>query len=147
MKDEKAFRPGIIDILLFALSVLFFVGARTWFQVCDKMTDSGAYMTCHWAGEALKAGTLLVMCLCAVHALLPRSMKMGLDCALMGLGVLLMRLPGGVIALCGHTDMACRAHTQPWTLVMALLLILMSALHICLSLSAISRARHARREN
>ena len=55
MKSGNKLRIGVTDLLLAALCAALFVGTRSWFAVCDTVMEGGDYMSCHWAGEALKA--------------------------------------------------------------------------------------------
>ena len=57
MTAETKKRPGVCDILILAVTAAMMIGARTWFAPCDHLTESGGYMACHWAGEALKAAS------------------------------------------------------------------------------------------
>ena len=144
MTAETKKRPGVCDILILAVTAAMMIGARTWFAPCDHLTESGGYMACHWAGEALKAASLLALCLAAAHLVPSGGVKAGLDIALIGLGALTACLPGGVISLCMNADMTCRAVTRPWALILGAALALLSAADIILAASRASNARHAR---
>ena len=145
MKSGNKLRIGVTDLLLAALCAALFVGTRSWFAVCDTVMEGGDYMSCHWAGEALKAVALLALALSVVHALAPGDgIKLGLDLSLAGVAVLAMRMPGGIISICAGEAMACRLRTHPWTVALSAALLVLCLADTVVRLAAASRARHAR---
>ena len=110
----------IVEIALFALTLLYFIGTLTFLSPCGPKEDGG-FMTCHWAGQALK-GVSCLMAAIAAMALAARNAaaKRGLMTALVPAGVLAALVPGRLIGLCMMNSMTCRAVTQPAALVFGL---------------------------
>ena len=128
MKRSSAYTA--CDILLPLLALTFFLGLLFVFGPCGPKEDGG-WMTCHWAGQALRglAGALLVIAL--LHLLPGRAeLKMGLDLATLPLSVLALLLPGRLIGLCTMASMQCRSIMRPAVTVFAVLLIIVSALDL-----------------
>ena len=128
MKRSSAYTA--CDILLPLLALAFFLGLLFVFGPCGPKEDGG-WMTCHWAGQALRglAGALLVIAL--LHLLPGRAeLKMGLDLATLPLSVLALLLPGRLIGLCTMASMQCRSIMRPAVTVFAVLLIIVSALDL-----------------
>ena len=134
---------GVSDLLLAAAAILFFIGIRAWFPVCAATEEH--VMSCHWAGETLKAVSLLNLVLAVVHFALPEaSGKLGMDVALLGLAVLTACVPGRVIGLCQSAEMHCRALTQPWTVAFGIAQCLLALADGACYLSLRARERHHR---
>ncbi|MBQ8954076.1 MAG: DUF4418 family protein, partial [Clostridia bacterium] len=67
----KKSKPPVFDAVLFALCALYFVGTLTFLAPCGPRED-GSFMTCHWAGQALK-GMACLMAVMAALALAART--------------------------------------------------------------------------
>lgn len=130
MKRSPAYSVG--DFLLPALTLAFFLGLLFVFGPCGAKEDGG-WMTCHWAGQALKglAGAMLVI---ALGHLLPgrTELKRGLDLAMLPLSVLAFLLPGRLIGLCMMAQMRCRSVMTPAVTVFSVLLAVVSVLDLVL---------------
>ena len=115
-------RKPVPEIILFALCALYFVGTLSFLSPCGPKED-GAFMTCHWAGQALK-GVACVMAILSALALAARSngARQGLVTALAPLGALAAVLPGRLIGLCVMNTMTCRMVTRPAALVFGALI-------------------------
>ena len=136
---------GVTDLLMISASVLFAAGIRLWFPVCAAMPESMTVMSCHWAGETLKAVSLLLAALSAAHVFVPDAkVKAGMDIALAGLSVLTALIPGHVIGICAGAEMACRSHTLPWTLVFGAAILLLSLVDLFFYLTRASSQKHRR---
>jgi len=143
--NKKNCKFGATDLLLLLAGVLFAVGIRFWFPVCAGMENSAAVMSCHWAGEALKAASVLTAALCAVHLFTPdEKMKAGESVALAGLGVFIMLLPERIVALCVMPGMACRAKTMPAALISGALILLLSLADLIFWLTRDAAKKHHR---
>ena len=143
--NKEKCRFGATDLLLIAAACLFAVGLRLWFPVCGGMAGSTVAMSCHWAGEALKAVSVLLAALCVIHLLTPDGkMKAGMDVALAGLAVLTMLLPGNVIHICAGAEMACRAKTLPSALAFGAVLLLLAQADLFWYLTRGAAAKHRR---
>lgn len=120
------------DILLPVLSLAFFLGLLTVFSPCGSKEDGG-WMTCHWAGQALKGVSGVMLVIALLHLLPGRSeLKRGLDLALVPLSVLALLLPGRLIGLCMMAQMRCRSVMTPAVTVFAVLLAVVSVLDLVL---------------
>ena len=143
--NKEKCRFGATDLLLIAAACLFAVGIRLWFPVCGGMEGSTVTMSCHWAGEALKAVSILLAALCVVHLLTPDGkMKAGMDVALAGLSVLAMLLPGNVISICAGAEMACRAKTMAASIACGAALLVLALADLFYWLSRAAAQKHRR---
>ena len=141
--DKKKIRFGVTDLLLFAVSALYAAGLKLWFPVCET---GETLMACHWAGRALFAASLLFAGTALLHLFVPDGkMKAGMDIPLAGLSVLIMLIPGRVIAVCGMPGMACRSGTQPWSIGFGAALFVLSLADLFFYLSREFTGRHARK--
>ena len=139
---RKNFKLAVTDLLILIVSVLFWAGIRSWFPVCAAMGDS--VMSCHWAGESLKAVSWLALCLGLVHVFVPDGkIKAGMDIAAAGIQIYALMIPGGIISICGMSDMKCHT-TQKWVLVFSLVLLVLAVIDAFLYLARESAASHKR---
>ncbi len=121
MKDKKM-PLGITDILLPVLSIVFLVGLLTFAGACGPKED-GSFMTCHWAGQAVKALAVLMLITSIVRlAVRDRGMKKGLSIAIVLTAITAAVIPGILINLCMMNTMHCHAVMRPFIIVMAVLL-------------------------
>ena len=117
----KKRRFGVMDVLLLALNLLFFVGMQTVFLPCEARPD-GSWMTCHWAGQALTGIAAVLVAIAALHLVIPRAqVKMGLALAMIPLSVLAFVLPDHLIDLCMMETMHCHTVMEPAVTVLSLL--------------------------
>lgn len=126
------------------ISIIYVIGIRTWFAVCESTGDM--VMSCHWAGEVMKAFSIVFLVTSAVHLCLPDSkIKLGMDITFLYMVAAAVFIPGGMIGLCQSMDMACRKGTQVWTIILCALLLVMIIADIILYASGISREKHHRK--
>ena len=136
---------SIIDIVSAAASAGFLIGIISWFKVCDGMSDS--IMSCHWAGEVLKAMALLSVCLNVIHLFAPSNeMKIGMDVSHIGICVLALNVPGRIISICSMAAMSCRKNTVPWTVVFCVAIIILSLADIVTCLDRENKEKHKRKD-
>ena len=141
--NKSKIKVCIIELIIFVVSLLFLLGIRLWFPVCEVMGET--VMACHWAGEILKALTVLSFVLSLVHIFLPNgSVKIGMDLSLIGLLVLTLYVPGNIVNICEMTDMSCRHYTLPWTIAFSVVLILLALADIVFYLALASTEKHKR---
>lgn len=132
------------EILLLAASVIFAIGIRYWFPVCMSMGDG--YMNCHWAGEILKAMSILIAALSLIHVFIPDiRVKTGMNIALAGIWIMIPFIPGKIIPICGNDMMRCRQGTSTGSLLFAILFIILLAVDIVIGSSALSSEKHKRK--
>ena len=143
--NKPKIKIGIPELLLTVLSVLFMIGIRVWFPVCEVTGEN--IMPCHWAGEMLKALSVLFLVLCILHIIIPGSeVKIGIDVSLAGLFILALNIPGNIIRICAHEDMACRSLAKPMTALFCILMTVLAFLDIIFYLSLRSNEKHKRNE-
>ena len=130
-KDNTGKKGRLIDCAIILISTLMLIGINTWFATCGPMED-GSFMTCHWAGQTVKAVSAVAAVLAVAHALLKDHKTKA------------AMVPGVLINLCMMEDMMCRAHTRPWTIILSVLLVAASAADLLFRYSAASEEAHGR---
>ena len=130
----------ITGIVFLALTLILAVGVFTVFGACEPLEDGG-WMTCHWAGEAVK-GVAIVLAVIAVIRLLVKDgkIKAGLSLAAVPTAVLAAIIPGHLINICGMASMRCHTHFQPAALVLGILIAVTALIDILINLKSASRA-------
>ena len=142
MNKEKI-KLNIVELVSLIGSILYLIGIRICFPVCKVTGDM--IMSCHWAGETLKALSVLITGLAVIHILLRNyNMKVGIDISLIGIYILTLNVPGRIISLCVKEGMTCRAKTMTMTIVFCVVLILLAAVDIFLCLSKEADTKHRR---
>lgn len=143
--NAERIKITITDILGLIASILFLIGINVWFPVCEP-TDSG-FMSCHWAGEVLKAAAVVFVILAAAHiAVCDGNIKIGMSIASVGFYAFAFYVPGRIIFLCKMSEMRCRSQTQLWTAVFMIILMLISVTDIIFNTLKASEKKHKRRE-
>ncbi len=143
--NSSKVKLGVTEALALVLSLLYAIGIRRWFAVCPLMTET--VMPCHWAGEMLKAISVLLLVLCALHLPIPDAkIKIGMDIALIGLALLGMFVPGTVIRICGGETMACKSAAHPWTLAFCGALAVILLADVIVYASALAKENHRRKD-
>ena len=141
--NRKRLKIGISEILVLLISVLYLIGIRVWFPVCMPMEH---IMTCHWAGEVLKALSCLFLALSLIHIFIPDlKMKAGMDIAMISVACITFFIPGHIIPLCGDAMMMCRKGTSIYSSVFALVLAVLLIADIVIVMSYIAKDKHKRR--
>lgn len=121
------------------------IGLRLWFPVCNAMEDK--IMSCHWAGEALWAVSILLLILAVLHVFLPdRGIKTGIDLSIIMISIFAMRVPGGIINICKDDSMHCHK-TLLWTCVFGAVISILSLLDVIFWASKASKEKHKRSGN
>jgi len=116
-------RFTVCDFVLPILALCLLLGLLFVFNPCGPKEDGG-WMTCHWAGQALRGIAALELALSLLHLIpAPNERKRGLDMALIGTAVLAVCVPGHLINLCMMADMRCRSVMTPAVTVLSGLLI------------------------
>ncbi len=144
--NKEKLKLSWTELLLFALSLIFVIGIRSWFDVCPVMSEK--MMSCHWAGEMLKVITVLILVLAALHMTVPgEGTKIGMDISMIGICLMTAFVPGRIISICQNADMACRRVTQPWTIILCVALALLSLLDLIWYSSRLSHEKHRRKDS
>ena len=142
--NKEKFKLSIAELLMVILSVLFMIGIRTWFAVCPVMSET--IMSCHWAGEVLKALSILLAAVSVIHIICPDwRLKIGIDIPMFCICILTAFIPGGLINLCMMEEMACRSQTKLWTIIISIALIIVILADIIICASAVSKEKHGRK--
>ena len=129
MGKTKRYTAG--DILLPVLALAFFLGLLFAFGHCGPKEDGG-WMSCHWAGQALKGVTAAMLVIALLHLLPGRAeLKRGLDLAMVPLALLAL-LPGRLIGLCMMASMRCHSVMAPAVTVFSVLILGLSLLDFLL---------------
>jgi hypothetical protein len=143
--NKSKVKIGVGDILLLIVTVLYAVGIRVWFPVCDKMTSMGTYMTCHWVGEILKVLSIVLIVLAVFHIVIPSyGFKAGIDVAVLLLFAVIYKLPGGIVNLCKMDTMNCVAHTKPSTVIYAIIGVLIAVFDLAVIVIFANKEKHKR---
>lgn len=143
-KDKiKISAAEIINVLV---SVLFLIGIRSWFDVCPVMSEMT--MSCHWAGEVLKAISIVLLVIFLIHVFVPdEKIKIGMDMASVCILVMTLFIPGTVISLCQNPMMQCRSVTVPWTLIILIVQAAACVIDMIIYASELSKLKHRRKDN
>ena len=142
--NKEKFKLGVTEILMLLAACVYMVGIRTWFAVCPVMSET--VMSCHWAGEVLKALSIVLLVADVIHIICPdHKIKLGMDIPLLGICIVMIIIPGNVINICQMADMSCRHNTQPWTIIIGCLMAVFTIADMILCASSISRKKHERK--
>ena len=124
--EQKRKGFGMTDWCLLIVSALFLVGIRTVFAPCNPK-EAGAWMTCHWAGQAVTGVAAVLVVQAGLHLLLSKpGHKLGVAAAMIPTSLLAAILPENLINLCMMGTMRCHGVTRPAVLVFSLLLAILS---------------------
>ena len=139
-QEKKNLKIGITDCILLILSLVFLVGMLLFFGPCKGTADHG-FMSCHYAGIALKVYAAVLLCDSLLHFLPFRGIKIGISTSMLPLSIAAILTPGTFIPLCMMKDMRCHAVMQPADMILAMFLIAAAVADIIL------QAFHIRKEN
>ncbi len=144
--NNDKIRFSASDLVLVLISVLFAVGIRIWFPVCEPKSD-GSFMSCHWAGETLKAISVVLIVLCCCHAFFAPSgkTKIGMDYSLSALCAMTFAIPGRIISLCKMDEMNCQANTKLWTVIFMAVMLAALIIDIIVYMTFESNQKHKRK--
>lgn len=143
-RNNNGKRISVTDAALVLIPLVMIIGAFTWMSTCGPK-DDGSFMACHWAGQMVKALGCLQLVLAIVHAASADvRFKTGIDVSLACTGALTILTPGMLINLCQDSMMMCRAGTQPWTIVLSVLIIVAALADIFFTSAGADAKRHHR---
>ncbi len=144
MINKERFKMSFAEVLFLVAAALYMAGIRYWFPVCMPMENG--FMSCHWAGEVLKALSILILVFSLIHIFMPDiRIKAGMNAVLAGISVLMPLIPGKIISVCGNEMMKCRQGTSTWTLVFAAVFVLILVIDTVLGAASLSSEKHKRR--
>lgn len=128
--NSKKINIGIFDIVLLVLSVIFFIGSKTFFKACDPM-ENGNWMSCHWANQAITGLAAVLSVIAIIHLFLPNAkLKAGLGISVIPICILTAILPGNLINLCMMNTMRCHAVMQSATIAFSVVILIAAALDV-----------------
>ncbi len=130
MKAKKR-KNGVWDIALFVLTLFLFLGVTLLFGPCAPRED-GTFMTCHWAGEAVRAVSAGMAVLAALQMALREKTRLGIALSLCAMSAVCFFLPGGFISLCTMHSMTCQAVFNPAVKVISALIFVTGTSNVCL---------------
>ena len=106
------------------LALVFLIGIRTFLAPCGPKED-GTWMHCHEAGQILTylAAAMLVV---AVLLLFLRTKTIRIVAGLLQcvLAIAALLVPGTLVSLCMMPEMRCRAVMRPWSMILAVLILI-----------------------
>ncbi|MCR5203863.1 MAG: DUF4418 family protein [Lachnospiraceae bacterium] len=144
MFGNSKLKISFVELLLVVITAVYVIGIRTWFEVCPAMGES--MMSCHWAGEVLKATSLLLAGMTLLLVFIPDlKVKTGLNIGILGLSILNISVPGGIINICKNADMACRSNTYLWNIILTVSCMIIAIADIILLFSYSNREKHSRK--
>lgn len=135
MKQSKL-SARVAGIILFLVCLVLAIGAFTVLKTCGPMED-GSWMTCHWAGEAVKGVSVVMAVLAAVGLFTKNSgVKVGLSVGIIANAVLNCCIPGTLIHTCMMPDMQCNAVTKPCVMALSVVIIVIALINAIISVKA-----------
>ncbi len=144
MLGNSKLKVSFAELLLVVVAVVYAIGIRTWFEVCPAMGES--MMSCHWAGEVLKATSIILAGMTLLTVFIPDiKVKTGLNIGIVGLNIFNISVPGGIINICKNADMACRTNTYLWNIILTVSCIIIAVADIILLFSYLNREKHSRK--
>lgn len=142
--NKEKCRISITELVMLILSIVYIIGIRSWFAECPVMTDM--IMSCHWAGEVLKALSILFAVISVIHIVIPDAkLKAGMDIPFIGISFVAIFIPGGIINLCQSADMACQSAAKPWTIIFCAALLVIAIADLIFYASKSSGDKHHRK--
>ena len=120
----------ITDILLLIISLIYIIGIRSFFAPCGPK-DDGTYMSCHWAGQAVFAFSILLGILAILHLILKGAqIKTGISVSMICTAAMTAVIPNHLISMCMMNTMRCHAVMTPGIYVLSALTIAVSVIDI-----------------
>lgn len=120
-------KNNLVGIGLLASGLFLSAGTAWLFPTCDPM-ENGSWMKCHWSGQAtIGIGVVIAVLAVAYLLIASPSVRAGLSLAVTPIGLLNIAILNGLIGLCGHAEMQCRAVTQPAVTILSAAVILLGA--------------------
>ncbi len=137
MNNKRNVKTLVSDCLLLVLSLLLCLGTKFIFHACPGPMESGMWMSCHWAEQAV-AGIGAALSVTAVINLIlkKQSTKNGLVTAMIPTALLAALTPNVLIKLCMMKDMQCHTHMRPAVIVISLLIVIVSAVYVLINRKA-----------
>ncbi len=133
MEEKKKISVGITDILMAVVSLIFVIGMRTFMAPCGPKED-GTWMSCHWAGEALFAFSIVMLVISVLHLVMGNAkLKIGLSLAVLPVAVMTAVIPQILISLCMMTTMRCHSIMRTAAIIICVVMIVLALADIFLN--------------
>lgn len=124
----------ILQIILLVLCAVLCIGVKTFFSPCEHKTESGMWMACHWAGQAV-FGISLAMAVNAVMMFIVKDskIKLGLALSLIPTAIVTALIPNTLINLCMSEQMRCHSVMKPAVIVISALTAIAALIYVILN--------------
>ena len=133
MKENKKTAEIITEVILLLLSIVLTAGVKTFISPCEHKTDSGMWMACHWAGQAV-FGTGTALCANSLLMLILKGReRTGLALANITLAVVTAFIPNTLINLCMKSEMRCHSVMKPAVIVISIVIAVVSCVYIVIN--------------
>lgn len=124
--NKDKIKISVTEVISFLIGLLFVIGINTWFSACK---GHDGIMSCSYAGRTVTALSALIFSLIIIKAFIPDGkIKAGIDIAVLGIAIIALAVPNGIIDLCAMNAMQCRKSMQPWTVVFSVLVMIISVI-------------------
>ena len=121
---------SLIDIILFVLSFVLFLGTIFVFHACPAK-DDGSWMVCHWAEHGVIALSAPLAFLSLIRLFIKNGLiKTGISLSFVPIAVLTAFIPGVFINLCMMKDMRCHTIMRPSVIVLCILIAALSLVDV-----------------
>lgn len=125
MKLEKL--KTVTSVVLLVLSVVLAIGVNTFISPCKEQTESGMWMSCHWAGRAVFVLSLVLIIMSVLFFVFKENAeKRGVAAAMIPTSLAAAFLPQNAISLCMMETMRCHTLMRPGVMVFGILIAVFS---------------------
>lgn len=131
----------IMPIISTILSISLLIGIKTIFKTCG-MKDDGTWMLCHWTEQTILIEAIIMSAISITSIITNKSkISIGLSISMIVTSILTLLTPGTLMPLCKMPMMECHIITQPSTIIIASLIIIMNAINIIMMIHDIKRKK------
>lgn len=114
-------KKSIPELITTILSAGLFVGSFTFLNTCGPK-DDGSFMTCHYAGNVIKALSLVILIQAVLALINFKNTRAGLNISNLLVSVVCLLVPGHLVATCMMNDMRCNLYTKPGVTVICIII-------------------------
>ena len=124
--NKKRFKLSILDIAIVVVSVFFLIGINFWFNGCDTTS-----MSCHQAEKMIRTLSIIMLVVAILKVACPiKNYKIAMSFTNAVVSIVTLLVPTAVINLCGMESMRCNKYMKPYTIVFALVILVLSLVDI-----------------
>lgn len=128
-------RDRIIGIIYCILGLLIALGPKVLFPVCAGLKDDGTPMKCFYTSQVtIGLGMGIIMFGLMIMLLKEKSGKLVSSIGVLFLTMMTYLVPNALIGVCKTETMACRMLTLPALNIISLVSLIVSTIHIVLTL-------------